>query len=153
MMEVKPIPDGLHSVTPYLIVEGVPGLIDFLKAAFEAKEIHRTELPDGQVMHAQLQIGGHDGRGHGKHLMMGEAMESFPAKPASLYLYVHDADAVYKQALEAGAESLMEPADQFYGDRNAGVKDPTGNTWWIGTHVEDVGQEEVVRRAAAMGRG
>ncbi len=146
MMEVKPIPDGFHSVTPYLIVEGVPGLIDFLKAAFEAKEIHRTELPDGQVMHAQLQIGD-------SMVMMGEAMESFPAKPASLYLYVHDADAVYKQALEAGAESLMEPADQFYGDRNAGVKDPTGNTWWIGTHVEDVGQEEVVRRAAAMGRG
>ncbi len=122
MMTVKPIPDGFHSVTPYLIVEGVPGLIDFLKAAFDAKEIHRTDLPDGRVMHAQLQIGD-------SMVMMGEAMEGLPAKPASLYLYVHDADAVYKRALEAGAESLMEPADQFYGDRNAGVKDPTGNTW------------------------
>ena len=118
MMKVKPIPDGFHSVTPYLIVEGVPGLIDFLKAAFEAKEIHRTDLPDGRVMHAQLQIGD-------SMVMMGEAMEGFPA----------------------------QPADQFYGDRNAGVKDPTGNTWWIGTHVEDVDQEEIVRRAQAMGRG
>ena len=130
MMTVKPIPDGFHSVTPYLIVEGVPGLIDFLKAAFEAKEIHRTDLPDGRVMHAQLQIGD-------SMVMMGEAMEGFP----------------YKQALEAGGKSLMEPADQFYGDRNAGVKDPTGNTWWIGTHVEDVDQKEIVRRAQAMGRG
>ena len=146
MMKVKPIPDGFHSVTPYLIVEGVPGLIDFLKAAFEAKEIHRTDLPDGRVMHAQLQIGD-------SMVMMGEAMEGFPAQPAAIYLYVPDTDAVYKQALEAGGKSLMEPADQFYGDRNAGVKDPTGNTWWIGTHVEDVDQEEIVRRAQAMGRG
>jgi PhnB protein len=81
--------------------------------------------------------------------MMGEARDEWPAMPGSLYLYVPDTDAVYKRAMEAGGKSLMEPADQFYGDRNAGVVDPSGNYWWIATHVEDVPPEEMEKRAAA----
>lgn len=122
-MAVKPIPDGYHTVTPYLIVQGVAKLIDFLKQAFEAEEIHRTTRPDGTIMHAVVRIGD-------SVVMMGE----FKPMPGSIYLYVNDTDATYKRALQAGAASMMEPADQFYGDRNAGVKDPVGNHWWIATH-------------------
>ena len=142
MMAVKPIPDGFHSVTPYLVVEGVASLVDFLKQAFDAKEIERTMLPDGTVMHAQVKIGD-------SFVMMGEARGESTPRPASLYLYVTDTDATYRRALQAGATSIMEPADQFYGDRNLGVKDPAGNQWWIATHKEDVSSEEIGRRAAA----
>jgi PhnB protein len=136
---VKPIPDGYHTLTPYLTVHGAAGLIDFLKRAFDAQEHSRTARPDGTVMHADLQIG--DSR-----LMVSEATEQWKAAPTGLYLYVPDTDATYRRALEAGATSLMEPADQFYGDRNAGVKDACGNSWWIATHVEDVAPEEMERR-------
>lgn len=84
--------------------------------------------------------------------MMGEPMGEFTAMPTSLYLYVEDADAVYAQALAAGATSVMPPADQFYGDRHGGVRDPNGNIWWIATHIEDVPPEELARRAAAQQR-
>jgi len=144
-MPVKPIPEGYHSITPYLVVSGVAKLLAFLKQAFDAKETHPPMTrPDGTVMHAEVQIG--DSR-----VMMGEPTAQFTAMPGSLYLYVSDTDATYKKALQAGATSLMEPANQFYGDRNAGVKDPIGNTWWIGTHIEDVSPEELARRAKAAG--
>ena len=142
-MAVKPIPDGFHTVTPYLVVQGVSKLIDFLKQAFEAKEIERHSRPDGSIMHAQVQIGD-------SMVMMGEAMGEFQPMPAMIYVYVNDTDAVYKRALQAGATSVMEPADQFYGDRNAGVKDQCGNQWWIATHIEDVSPEELAKRAAAQ---
>ena len=141
-MSVKPIPEGYHSITPYLVVPGVAKLIDFLKQAFDAKEIHRMTTPDGMVMHAEVGIG--DSR-----VMMGEAHGQWTAMPAMLYLYVEDCDAVYKRALEAGATSVREPADQFYGDRQGGVKDPSGNQWFIGTHIEDVAPDEMERRAKA----
>jgi len=136
---VKPIPDGYHALTPYLIVSGVSRLIEFLKNAFGADELHRTVLPDGTVMHAEVRIGG-------SPLMMGEAGGAFPPMPGSIYLYVKDADAAYRRALDAGAVSVMEPADQFHGDRYGGVKDPSGNCWWIATHIEDVLPEEMKRR-------
>lgn len=136
---VKPIPDGYHTLTPYLTVRGAAQLIDFLKQAFDAKEHSRSARPDGTVMHADLQIGD-------SHLMVSEATEQWKAKETGLYLYVPDTDATYRRALEAGATSLMEPADQFYGDRNAGVQDAFGNSWWIATHVEDVAPEEMERR-------
>ena len=142
-MAVKPIPDGFHSVTPYLIVPGVAKLIDFLKQAFEAEETHRSTRPDGAIMHAQVTIGD-------SAVMMGEPMGEFQPMPGSIYLYVNDTDAVYKHALRACATSIMEPADQFYGDRNAGVKDPSGNIWWIATHKEDVPPEELAKRAEAL---
>ena len=136
---VKPIPDGYHALTPYVIVEGVPRLLEFLKRAFGAEEVHRTALPDGTVMHAEVRI-------EGSPLMMGEARGEFRPMPGSIFFYVRDADAVYRRALDAGAVSLMEPADQVHGDRYGGVKDPTGNCWWIATHIEDVSPEELERR-------
>jgi uncharacterized glyoxalase superfamily protein PhnB len=142
-MAVKPIPDGYHSVTPYLTIPGVAKLLDFLKQAFEAQELHRMPRPDGAIMHTEVRIG--DSR-----VMMGEPMGGCQPMFGSLYLYVHDVDAVYKRALQAGATSTSEPADQFYGDRSAGIKDPVGNQWWIATHKEDVPPEEIVRRAEAF---
>src|SRR2546422_2922688 len=140
-MAAKPIPDGFRTVTPYLLVPGVAKLIDFLKQAFAAEETHRSARPDGTVMHAQVKIGD-------STVMMGEPMGEF-RMPGSLYLYVTDTDATYKRALQAGATSVMAPADQFYGDRNAGVKDAGGNVWWIATHKEDVPPEELAKRAEA----
>jgi len=141
-MAVKAIPDGYHSVTPYLVVSGVATLLDFLTQAFEAHELRRMPRPDGTIMHAEVRIG--DSR-----VMMGEPMGAAPPMPASLYLYVNDVDAVYTRALHAGATSTSTPADQFYGDRSAGLKDPVGNQWWIATHQEDVPPEEIARRAEA----
>jgi len=141
-MAVKPIPDGYHAVTPYLTVQGVPKLIDFLKQAFEAQEIERMTQPDGTIGHAEVRIGD-------SVVMMGEARDEWKPMPSGIYLYVNDTDAVYKRALQAGATSIMEPADQFYGDRSAGVKDSSGNHWWIATHKEDVSPEELKKRAQA----
>jgi PhnB protein len=140
-MTVKPIPQGFHTVTPYLLVKDVGPLIDFLVKAFGAKESHRSALPDGTVTHADVIVGD-------SHLMMGAARGEWAAMPSMIYLYVLDTDAMYKAALAAGATSVMAPADQFYGDRNAGVKDPFGNLWWIATHIEDVSPEELDRRSA-----
>ncbi len=141
-MAVKPIPDGYHAVTPYLTVQGVPKLIDFLKQAFEAQEIERMTQPDGTIGHAEVRIGD-------SVVMMGEARDEWKPMPSGIYLYVNDTDAVYKRALQAGATSIMEPADQFYGDRSAGVKDSSGNHWWIATHKEDVPPAELKKRAQA----
>ena len=141
-MAVKPIPDGYHTVTPYLTVQGVPKLIDFLKQAFEAQEIERMTQPDGTIGHAEVRIGD-------SVVMMGEARDEWKPMPSGIYLYVNDTDAVYKRALQAGATSIMEPADQFYGDRSAGVKDSSGNHWWIATHKEDVSPEELKKHAQA----
>jgi uncharacterized glyoxalase superfamily protein PhnB len=141
-MAVKPIPDGYHTVTPYLIVSEAAKLLEYLKQAFGAEVNECMTGPGGEVQHAQITIGD-------SKIMMGEARDEWPAMPGSLYLYVPDTDAVYKRAMEAGGKSLMEPADQFYGDRNAGVVDPSGNYWWIATHVEDVPPEEMEKRAAA----
>ncbi len=133
---IKPIPEGYHSVTPHLINENASRLIEFLKQAFDAQELNRLSGPDGRVIHAEIQIGD-------SMLMIGEATGGWKAMPASLALYVENADATYKRALDAGAVSLREPADQFYGDRSAGVQDLAGNHWWIATHIEDVPREEL----------
>lgn len=140
-MVVQKIPDGFHTITPYLVVMDPAALIDFLKAAFDAEEMHRTNRPDGNIMHAQVKIGS-------SMLMMGGATPEWPAMPAGLYLYVDDADSTYERALAAGATSVMEPMDAFWGDRMGGVKDGSGNFWWIATHIEDVPQDELARRAA-----
>jgi uncharacterized glyoxalase superfamily protein PhnB len=136
---VQPIPDGYHTVTPYLLVEDAAGLIPFLERAFGATLLGRYDSPDGRLMHASLQIGD-------SKVMMGQAAEQWPAMPAMLHLYVEDVDAVYRRAVEAGARSIREPEDQFYGDRSGGVVDPAGNQWWITTHIEDVSDEEMARR-------
>jgi uncharacterized glyoxalase superfamily protein PhnB len=139
---VKPIPDGFHTVTPYLTVPGVARLIDFLKQAFDATEMHRHLRPDGTVQHAQVKIGD-------SMVMMGEPQDPWKPVPAVIFLYVNDVDAAYQRAIQAGATSLREPADQFYGDRMGGVQDPSGNQWWVATHIEDVSPEELKRRAEA----
>jgi PhnB protein len=141
-MAVRPIPEGYHNVTPYLVVPAVAKLIDFLKQAFDAREVHRIAMPDGAVMHAEVQIG--DSR-----VMMGEARGDMKPIPAMLYLYVPDVDAVYERALRAGATSISKPADMFYGDRSGAVQDASGNHWWIGTHIEDVPPDELAKRSQA----
>jgi uncharacterized glyoxalase superfamily protein PhnB len=141
-MAVKPIPDGYQTVIPYLVVPGAAKVIDFLKRAFDAQDQECMTRPDGTVMHAQVRIGD-------SVVMLADATDKYPPRPANLYVYVPDTDATYRRALEAGGTSLMAPANQFYGDRNAGVADPAGNSWWIGTHVEDVSPEEMKRRHEA----
>jgi uncharacterized glyoxalase superfamily protein PhnB len=143
-MAVKPSPEGYHTVTPYLIVPRVARLIEFLTRAFDAEERLRLPRPNGSIMHAEVRIGK-------SAVMMGEPMGKFTSMPASIYLYVKDCDAVYKRALEAGGTSVMEPEDQPHaGDRYGGVKDPSGNIWWIATHLEDLKPQEMVRRAEAL---
>lgn len=142
-MAVNPIPKGYHSITPYLVVPGASKLVDFLKQAFGAVVTEGPmKRPDGSIAHVEAKIGD-------SILMMGEPMSPQTPKPSTLYLYLNDVDAAYKRALQAGAKSLQQPADQFYGDRNAGVEDPSGNFWWLATHKEDVPPEEMAKRAEA----
>ena len=138
-MPAKYIPDGFHTVTPYLTCTNVAKVIDFLKRTFDAKEIERMSGPDGRIMHAEVPVGD-------SILMMGEPGGEWKPMPCALYLYVTDCDAAFKRALAAGGTSVVEPADQFYGDRHGGVKDVAGNLWWIATHKEDVSPEEMKRR-------
>lgn len=139
----KPIPQGYHTATPYLAVQGVPKLMTFLRQAFNAEEREKMTTPDGRVSHAEMKIGD-------SIIMMGEPTGESKSMPGMIYLYLDDTDAAYKRALEAGATSLREPTDMFYGDRNAAVTDPVGNQWWIATHVEDVPPEEMQRRIKAQ---
>lgn len=144
MSGVKPIPDGYTAITPYLIVEHAAELIDFLTRAFGGVERMRLAMPGGGIGHAEVEI-------DGAVLMLSDAMPpDFPAGSSKLHLYVEDVDSAYAQAISAGATSLAEPADQFYGDRAARIVDPWGNHWTIASHVEDVDMDEVTRRIAAM---
>jgi PhnB protein len=136
----KAIPKGYHSITPHLINENAARLIEFLKQVFDAEEINRLSGPNGRLLHAELKIGD-------SMIIIGEASGEWKAMPSSIAVYVENADVIYKRALGAGAVSLREPADQFYGDRTAGVKDLAGNHWWIATHLEDVPPEELKLRA------
>ena len=140
-MAVKAIPDGYHSVTPTLVVKGAARLIDFMKEAFGAEEAFRMPVPSGEIMHAEVRIGD-------SVVMLNDAMRQSP-NTSSLFLYVTDVDRVYQRALKAGATSLSEPADMFWGDRMAQVKDAFGNQWSIATHVENVPPQEMEKRAAA----
>jgi PhnB protein len=136
-------PEGYHTVTPYLIGRGTAELIEFLKQSFGAEERERHLGPGGTIMHAEVRIGD-------SVVMMSEASDEFKPMPATIHLYLEDVDAAYERALRAGGKSLREPADQFYGDRSAGVEDAAGNQWWLATHVEDVSPEEMQRRQEAM---
>ena len=142
-MSVKAIPDGYSSVTPFLTVDGAARLIDFMQTAFGAEERMRMPMPDGSVAHAELTVGD-------SVIMVADATPEFPAMPGSIHLYVQDCDATYGKALAAGAQSHMEPADQFYGDRSANIVDSLGNRWSIATHIEDVSEEDMMKRMAEM---
>lgn len=139
-MAVKPRPDGYHAVTPYLIVAGAARVIEFAKATFGAQETMRLAAPGGRIGHAELRIGD-------SAVMLADASAEHPAMPCMLHIYVDDADATYQRALAAGATSVRPVANQFYGDRSGGVRDPSGNLWHIATHIEDVPPAEMRRRA------
>jgi PhnB protein len=136
------VPKGFGTVTPFLTVKDAARLIEFMKQAFGAQVAFRMDGPNGTVAHAEVKIGD-------SMLMIGEAPEGQEMR-AMLHLYMPDTDVVYKSALNAGAVSIREPADQFYGDRSGGVRDFCGNQWWIATHIEDVSMEEMQRRMAKM---
>lgn len=140
-MTVSTTPLGYHSVTPYLCVNDASRLIEFMIEAFAAEVTERMAGPDGRIGHAEVRIGD-------SMVMLTDGSERLQASVTGLYLYVPDIDATYKRALSAGGTSLREPADQFYGDRSGGVTDPSGNQWWIATHIEDVAPDELERRSA-----
>jgi PhnB protein len=147
MANVKPIPDGYHSVQPYLMFQRCADAIAFYGKAFGAKEKLRMPDKQGRITHAEIEIG------DSCVMMADEApqMDAFSAEhyggsPVSLLIYTEDCDAMYKQAVASGAKSLREPADQPYGDRMAGVKDPFGYKWWIATHIKDVSIQDLEKQ-------
>ena len=139
-------PEGMSTVSPYLMVANVDAELDFQQAAFDAEVLERIERPDGAVMHAETRIGD-------TVVMLGGGRPEFPAMPAWCYVYVEDCDEAFRRALAAGGECVQLPADMFYGHRNAGVESPAGITWWIATKFEDLTAEEIAKRAAAQGQG
>lgn len=148
---VKPIPDGYHTVTPYLALRDAARAIEFYKKAFGAKEELRIPGPGGKIGHAEIVIGDshimladeHPERGH-----LGP--QSRGGSTVSIMLYLENVDTVIERAVAAGAKLLMPVADQFYGDRMGGLEDPFGQVWYVATHTEDVPAEEMQRRAAAQ---
>ena len=145
MPDVKPMPDGYTAITPYLIVEDAAGYLEFVTKAFGAVERLRIPMGEGLIGHAEVEIGG------AAVMLSDAAPPDFQVSSSQIHLYVEDVDAVYAQAVGAGATGVAEPADQFYGDRIARVADPSGNVWSIACHVEDVDMDELTRRMAAMG--
>jgi len=152
-MNVKPIPEGYHSVTPYLIVSGASDAIAFYKKALGAQEVMRLADPGGKVHHAEIKIG--DSR-----IMLADEHPELQAlspktiggSPVSIHLYVADVDAAVERAVAAGAKLVRPVADQFYGDRVGGIEDPFGYRWFFATRKEDLTMDEIRRRAAAQGR-
>lgn len=128
-MSANAVPDGYHTVTPYIVVPDAGGLIEFMAKAFGGKERMRMEGENGAITHAEVEIGD-------SVIMIASSSGEVPPKSAMLHLYVADVDATYKDAVEAGGESMREPADQKYGDRSAGLKDSWGNEWWLATHID-----------------
>jgi PhnB protein len=150
-MAVKPIPEGYHSVTPYLVVKGAARAIDFYKKAFGATEVMRFPGPNDTVMHAEIQIG--DSR-----IMLADegvqgeyrSPQAIGGSPVSLMIYVNDVDKVFNQAVSAGAKTTRAVQDQFYGDRSGNLIDPFGHVWTVATHKEDVSAQEMQRRMQAL---
>lgn len=141
-MAVKQIPEGYHTITPYLIVEGADKLLEFIENTFDGKVTVNMQDDKGRISHAELKIGD-------SMLMLAEASEQWKATKTLLYLYVENTDATFQKALDGGATSVKAPKDEFYGDRSATVKDAFGNLWGIATHIEDVPEEEIQKRAQA----
>jgi PhnB protein len=151
--KASPVPEGTSVVSPYLIVRDAAAMIAFYRRVFGAIEAGRHAQPDGRIGHAEIRIGGatimladeFPERGIISPLAIGAERS-----PVAIHVYLADVDDVYRKALEAGAISMREPADQFYGDRNAQFRDPSGHVWDIATHVEDVSAAEMQKRLAAM---
>ncbi|MGE5834615.1 MAG: VOC family protein, partial [Acidobacteriota bacterium] len=142
----RPVPEGLRTITPQLTLDNAAETIDWYKRAFGAEEISRGLGPDGKIMHAELEIG--DSRFMVNDVMMGKGPRELGGSPASLWLYVDDADALFNRAVKAGAKVQMPLDNQFWGDRGGAVADPSGYTWWIATRKEDLTHAEIQQRAA-----
>jgi len=153
MADVKPIPDGYHSLTPYLVVDGAADAIEYYKKAFGATELFRMEH-EGKIGHAEMKIG------DSPFMLADECAErgytgpkAHNGTPVSLMIYVEDVDTVYPQAIAAGGTELKALENQFYGDRSGTLTDPFGHVWTVATHKEDVTPEEIDKRLAAMAAG
>jgi PhnB protein len=150
-MSVQPIPEGYHTATPYLIVQGAARAIDFYKSAFGATELMRMPGPGGCIMHAEIKIGdspimlADENPAHGA-----KSPHSFGGSPVGMMIYVTDVDTVFNQAVAAGAKVERPVQNQFYGDRSGTVRDPFGHQWTVGTHIEDVPSDEMMRRFDEM---
>ena len=149
--KVRPIPDGYHAITPYLVVKGAARAIDFYKKVFGAREKFRMEGPGGTIAHAELEIGD-------SVIMLADENPQHGAlspgtvggTPVSIMLYVEDVDRIAEKLAKAGAKTLRPVQDMFYGDRSGGFEDPFGHRWHVSTHIEDVTPEEIERRMAKM---
>ena len=148
---VKPIPEGHRTVTPYLAIKNAAKALEFYAKAFGAVETYRLMLPDGRVGHAEIRLGD-------SVIMLADEFPEFGGKapatlggsPVSLHLYVEDVDAFFRRAVEAGAHERKPVMDQFYGDRSGQLEDPFGHLWWVATHVEDVPPAELQKRVRSM---
>jgi PhnB protein len=148
-MAVKPIPEGYHSITPYLVIKGAAAAIDYYKKVFGAKERMRMDAPGGTIGHAELEIGDSVIMLADEFPEMGhKSPKTLGGSPVSVILYVENVDAVFKRALNEGARQVRPLENQFYGDRMGSLEDPFGHLWSVATHVEDVAPDEMQRRAA-----
>lgn len=154
-MSAKPIPDGYHTATPYLVLQNAAGAIEFYKKAFGATELMRLASPGGKIGHAEIKIGD-------SPIMLADEVpemgyrgpRALGGSPVSIMLYVEDVDALFNQAVAAGATVRRPVKDEFYGDRSGNLEDPFGHVWTIATHKEDVSPEEIEKRfAAVMAKG
>jgi PhnB protein len=150
-MNVKAVPAGHHTVTPYLAIKDAAKALEFYKTAFGATENYKLMIPDGRLGHAEIQLGD-------SIIMLadefpeygGKAPPTLGGSPVSIHLYVDDVDAFFKKALATGAKERKPVMDQFYGDRSGQLEDPFGHLWWVATHKEDVAPEEMEKRVQAM---
>jgi PhnB protein len=148
--KARPVPEGYHSVTPYLVVDGAARALDFYRQVFHATERMRMAAPGGKVGHAEITIGDSIIMLADEHPEMdARGPRAFGGSPVSVMLYVDDADATVQRALAAGARLVQPVTDKFYGDRSGTIEDPFGHKWHVSTHVEDVPADELARRAAA----
>lgn len=145
-MPVEYKPSGYPTVTPYLVVDGAERLMTFIADVLDGSEITNMKGPDGRIAHAEMRVGD-------SVVMLADAPAPGEETSTMLHLYVPDSDATYRRAMKAGATSLREPRDEFYGDRMSGVQDSTGIKWYFATHVEDMSDEEMARRAQQAARG
>ena len=149
-MAVKSIPEGYHSVTPYLIIKGAADAIEFYKKAFGATELFRFPAPDGKIGHAEIKIGDSPIMLADEFAEMGyKGPQALGGSPVSLMIYLADVDTVFNRAVEAGASVKEAVQDKFYGDRTGTLTDPFGHVWHVATHKEDVSMEEMEERAKA----